>query len=127
MIRRPPRSTLFPYTTLFRSTHGNAAGIGVADVTTRQVADRVDWHKTYTNHVAAGELGGAKLPLVADSDREAVAIAAQTIWGLRPEQVRLAWIRNTLELGDLMVSAPLWEALRGNPSLSPAGDPRPME
>src|SRR5256885_10004568 len=23
MIRRPPRSTLFPYTTLFRSTQGN--------------------------------------------------------------------------------------------------------
>src|SRR2546422_6752847 len=23
MIRRPPRSTLFPYTTLFRSWHGN--------------------------------------------------------------------------------------------------------
>src|SRR5260221_5255657 len=26
MIRRPPRSTLFPYTTLFRSTRGPAAG-----------------------------------------------------------------------------------------------------
>src|SRR5256885_12364191 len=25
MIRRPPRSTLFPYTTLFRSQHGGAA------------------------------------------------------------------------------------------------------
>src|SRR3712207_7079542 len=25
MIRRPPRSTLFPYTTLFRSTGGSAA------------------------------------------------------------------------------------------------------
>src|SRR2546426_7633086 len=25
MIRRPPRSTLFPYTTLFRSRHGGAA------------------------------------------------------------------------------------------------------
>src|SRR3712207_8669294 len=25
MIRRPPRSTLFPYTTLFRSLHGQAA------------------------------------------------------------------------------------------------------
>src|SRR2546422_7493312 len=24
MIRRPPRSTLFPYTTLFRSAHGRA-------------------------------------------------------------------------------------------------------
>src|SRR3712207_9337381 len=33
MIRRPPRSTLFPYTTLFRSTPGRggaaAAGAGV--------------------------------------------------------------------------------------------------
>src|SRR2546425_13006361 len=28
MIRRPPRSTLFPYTTLFRSVRGDAAGAG---------------------------------------------------------------------------------------------------
>src|SRR3712207_8680331 len=28
MIRRPPRSTLFPYTTLFRSSGGRAAGRG---------------------------------------------------------------------------------------------------
>src|SRR5258705_5257856 len=26
MIRRPPRSTLFPYTTLFRSTSGDVVG-----------------------------------------------------------------------------------------------------
>src|SRR2546422_7103067 len=26
MIRRPPRSTLFPYTTLFRSIHGASTG-----------------------------------------------------------------------------------------------------
>src|SRR3712207_7716591 len=37
MIRRPPRSTLFPYTTLFRSEqvspqpHGDRAGLAVAD------------------------------------------------------------------------------------------------
>src|SRR5260221_6889494 len=29
MIRRPPRSTLFPYTTLFRSVHGAARRLGV--------------------------------------------------------------------------------------------------
>src|SRR2546430_6818195 len=28
MIRRPPRSTLFPYTTLFRSLHARGAGRG---------------------------------------------------------------------------------------------------
>src|SRR5438093_6087131 len=28
MIRRPPRSTLFPYTTLFRSVRAGARGVG---------------------------------------------------------------------------------------------------
>src|ERR1039458_7833733 len=30
MIRRPPRSTLFPYTTLFRSVHGQSNAVPVA-------------------------------------------------------------------------------------------------
>src|SRR5258708_28226119 len=29
MIRRPPRSTLFPYTTLFRSTMGTVPNVGL--------------------------------------------------------------------------------------------------
>src|SRR5256885_7314412 len=39
MIRRPPRSTLFPYTTLFRSAlvTGGAGGIGLAIA--RQLAE----------------------------------------------------------------------------------------
>src|SRR2546427_1855972 len=36
MIRRPPRSTLFPYTTLFRSY---SAGIGCARSSSHQIAD----------------------------------------------------------------------------------------
>src|SRR5438034_7445201 len=31
MLRRPPRSTLFPYTTLFRSALGQGAGAEVVD------------------------------------------------------------------------------------------------
>src|SRR5256885_3256468 len=37
MIRRPPRSTLFPYTTLFRSRGLNALGVAAA-----RLRDRVD-------------------------------------------------------------------------------------
>src|SRR2546422_2275231 len=32
MIRRPPRSTLFPYTTLFRSRRADARGQGIAGI-----------------------------------------------------------------------------------------------
>src|SRR3712207_7207340 len=54
MIRRPPRSTLFPYTTLFRSDdvgarHHDLAGDGVA-----QLEHRVD-------HVALAGLDDAAL------------------------------------------------------------------
>src|SRR5690349_24122548 len=36
MIRRPPRSTLFPYTTLFRSTWGSARARVLATTSTRR-------------------------------------------------------------------------------------------
>src|SRR5256885_5939867 len=39
MIRRPPRSTLFPYTTLFRS-HMQASPMGGLDLRTRESALR---------------------------------------------------------------------------------------
>src|SRR3712207_7807279 len=41
MIRRPPRSTLFPYTTLFRS-HLLACGVRGAERQHRQQGDRGD-------------------------------------------------------------------------------------
>src|SRR5439155_12665968 len=36
MIRRPPRSTLFPYTTLFRSTVRNLGTLGTDDLLQRR-------------------------------------------------------------------------------------------
>src|SRR3712207_8831733 len=42
MIRRPPRSTLFPYTTLFRSDRFAAAL--AADAHAVLVLDRAGWH-----------------------------------------------------------------------------------
>src|SRR5438876_8997203 len=37
MMRRPPRSTLFPYTTLFRSLQAEAAGTAAGDIPDNQV------------------------------------------------------------------------------------------
>src|SRR5258708_29265293 len=49
MIRRPPRSTLFPYTTLFRSPWpGSARGLS----STRSTA----WHKGYRSEEHTSEL-----------------------------------------------------------------------
>src|SRR3712207_8258348 len=58
MIRRPPRSTLFPYTTLFRSS-GLAAGFQNHHLAGLDVADEVR-----ADDVEAGRLG-RKDPAVA--------------------------------------------------------------
>src|SRR2546430_4406235 len=55
MIRRPPRSTLFPYTTLFRSARGGESGAGRGD---REVCVR--------DQLAAG---GGRKPMHPGDDR----------------------------------------------------------
>src|SRR5256885_13169925 len=49
MIRRPPRSTLFPYTTLFRSVDGLAAGTGIISIFTFTAMMIVSFVRSSTN------------------------------------------------------------------------------
>src|SRR2546426_4867284 len=55
MIRRPPRSTLFPYTTLFRSQQGDTAAFLAAGYTKAQVLEVVGHvaAKTLANYIHA--------------------------------------------------------------------------
>src|SRR2546429_5740126 len=47
MIRRPPRSTLFPYTTLFRSLfHTRSSGYSIIEITRQFGSYRVALHWT---------------------------------------------------------------------------------
>src|SRR3712207_8837255 len=66
MIRRPPRSTLFPYTTLFRSRPraGGGAGDALPDVL-GALADAVDGAPRGLQHLA-----GADDDLPADEERD---------------------------------------------------------
>src|SRR2546430_13973066 len=48
MIRRPPRSTLFPYTTLFRSSAGHGLGFDIAEIAYHAVPVEVGLHRAAT-------------------------------------------------------------------------------
>src|SRR3712207_8924047 len=55
MIRRPPRSTLFPYTTLFRSGHERPdRGAGPGEHAQRDDADRLREHEPRRRQVDDG-------------------------------------------------------------------------
>src|SRR2546430_7597491 len=70
MIRRPPRSTLFPYTTLFRSLEVSSPGI----------ERPIRWHRHWARFVGSdvnvklAGLGRARAPIVGAPSQETGAL-----------------------------------------------------
>ncbi|WP_050033675.1 DUF362 domain-containing protein [Halorubrum halophilum] len=89
---------------LTEATKGNGNGIGLADLTRRAAVDQLDMKKTYANALTSGSLSKSKLPVVAPDDEFALRTGAAALGGYDPETVRIVWIRNTEDLGQLRVS-----------------------
>jgi hypothetical protein len=87
-------------------THGNAAGIGLADFTTTRLIQQMDYRATVINCLTAGYPEGAFLPVHFGTDREVIDAALAIIGTRRPEEGRVMRIRNTLTLDELDVSEP---------------------
>lgn len=92
---------------LTEATHGNATGIGVADFTVKSLAASVDWEATYANSIAACDPVGGFLPVVLDTEEEALRAAVQTCLHIDKNDARIVRIKNTLELTDIQVSSNL--------------------
>ena len=89
---------------LSEASEGNASGIGGADVTTRRLVEKIDMHKTAMNSITACDPEGGRIPLSYAGDREAIAAALMTIRPFKAEDIRIVRIKNTSELGKIMVS-----------------------
>lgn len=95
---------------LTEATHGNACGLGLADVTTRAVVDAIDHQATWTNVVTSLELGFGRIPMWMDDDRTAIALALSTCPAVDPSRARLVRVHSTLHLEEMWVSEDLWRA-----------------
>ncbi|MGH8678863.1 MAG: lactate racemase domain-containing protein [Burkholderiales bacterium] len=109
---------------LTSQSHGNATGIGGADVITMRLFKQMDVGATYANIITSTNLDGAAIPIVMNTDREAVALAVKTVVRVKPEQCRIVHIRNTLDLAQINVSEPMIAEVTSRPEqfqiLSPA-------
>jgi Lactate racemase N-terminal domain len=92
---------------LTEETHGNATGIGMADLITQRVVDRIDLGPTYMNGITAAITEGSRLPMIMATDRDAIATAVLTCQRPTPGGERIVYIRNTLVLGEVAVSTSL--------------------
>ena len=98
---------------LTAGSHGNAAGIGLADITTRKLFHKIDFSVTYKNIVTSTFLERGKLPLVAETDQAALEYALMAC-GVSPQgRKKIIRIKDTLHLDELYVSQAVLEELEG--------------
>lgn len=88
-------------------SHGNAVGVGLADVTTRQLAEQIDFNATFANAITGSSLSGCRLPAFMEDDRIALQVALKICPRVEPVTARVAVIQSTLHLKHLLISAAL--------------------
>ena len=104
---------------LTREAEGNAAGIGLADLTTRRLFDKIDFENTFVNGLTNGFPQCCKIPVFLSSDRAAIETSLKVIHPpVDIDKVRVVRIRNTLDLERMWVSDNLLEELRSRPDLT---------
>jgi hypothetical protein len=109
------------YLDLSMKSGGNATGMGLCDVTTRSLFDKIDFAATYANHITSTVLTGAKVPMMMDSDRRAVQASIKTCNAPDMQRLRVVRIPNTLHLGTLHVSEALLEEAQAHPQIEVLG------
>ena len=118
---RSPAIRIIVVTDLTEASHGNALGVGLADIVTRRLQRKIDAGATYENAVTSTFLERAKVPLVAETDRQALEIALRCSLAEDAEP-RVIRIRNTLRLDELSVSRPVLDEMRAAGPVVELGD-----
>ncbi|WP_240417810.1 lactate racemase domain-containing protein [Paenibacillus periandrae] len=106
---------------------GNALGIGLADITTKRLFDKIDFHKMNENVITSTFLHRAMIPIILDNDLEAMRTALRCSWGVVPEHARVIRIPNTLDIEFMYVSESLLPEIRALDHVEIVGDITEMQ
>ena len=104
-------------------THGNATGLGLADVITMKLFKQVDPMPTYSNVITSAYLDGGAIPMIMNTEEEALKLAVRACVRVKPAESRIVRIKNTLELSEILVSEPMLPLVEAHPQMSVAGAP----
>ena len=90
-------------------SHGNANGMGLASVITARMFEKLDLNKIYMNSFTSTVLKSAMMPPVVANDREAIQACIRTANRIDRDHVRMVRIKNTLHIGEIMLSESYYE------------------
>ncbi len=98
-------------------SYKNGVGLGMADVIHDRLLEQIDWVPTHINSLTASTPAAVRTPLHLPSDRICFEKIWPTVGKLNQEEVTVGWIRNSLDLGMMAVTANLRASIETNPNL----------
>src|SRR5947207_12079357 len=81
---------------LSEHTYNSAVGMGMADVVTDRLVNRINWQPTWINSLTANTPAAIRTPIHFPTDRECIERVAPTVGKLNLDTVTYGWIRNTM-------------------------------
>lgn len=112
---------------LTKETHGNGLGIGLADMTTKKVASKMDYKQAYMNAFTSKiVMSAVKMPMTLDSDKEAIGVALKSCIGIDAGTHKVVRIKNTLAVQEFEISDTLIDVAKQLPNLEIIGNPVEM-
>ena len=108
-------------------THGNTMGLGIADVITRRLFDKINIHATGLTGLTSSCVHQAKIPCVVPDDRMAMDVAF-TISGREPmEDADAIYIHDTTALEYMYASEHLWKQIKDREDIETLGELKELE
>ena len=100
---------------LTEGSEGNAVGVGIVDIITRRLLDKIDMEALNINTITGvcPEMG--KIPLTMKNDDEAVEIAIKCVGLIPKDKLKVMRIKNTAMLSDVEVSEAYQKVLANAP------------
>ncbi len=112
---------------LTEESHGNATGMGRADLATRRFFDKISFDETYPNFITGYSTVGYAIPIILDHDEEVFKAAVASCLGINYENPRIIVVNNSMEIETLLISEALIGEVEKTDGLSIQSEPFALE
>ena len=108
---------------LSKETHGNGIGLGFSSATTKRVFNKLDLASMYPNAITCTVLGGVRIPIIMESDKEAIQVCIKSCNEIDKTRPRVVRIPNSLHLEHIMLSEDYLEEIKGMETIEIESEP----
>lgn len=105
-----------------KESGSNAFGVGLSDITTKRISNKLKTEAMYANAITAIAINGVRIPIAMDSDKRAIQLAIRAACTEDTKNIRMVRIKDTLSMSEMYVSEGLLGDVKNNVNIKVFGE-----